>query len=490
MIIGNNLSANSSMRLLADSSNKLAKSLQRLSSGSKIVSPEDDAAGLAQSFKFDSLTHRIDASLQNASNLISFLQTQDGFLQKVTKALDRMSEIAVLSQDATKTATDVSNYQSEFTELNDFINGTLQVKFNGVNLFAEKTLANVVDGEGGTFSMAGANLANVVGGGSGEFSIELSFLDDNLTEDQKNLLYAAKNRWQSIITADLSDTTYAGAAVDDLLIEVQTIAVDGVNGTLATGSTDAYRAGGSGNSTASKGTITIDSADLASMESSDTLFSVYLHELGHVLGIGTLWDTIGGPNVVTDGAFEYTGTNAVAQANQIFGTTSMSFALEDTGAVGTIRVHPEEDIFDNEVMTGYSEAGGTPQPLSKISIGFLQDMGYSVDYDEADDYTGPGTGSGPRQGLGMSSLGSITGTIQQVANLRAVVGANLARVTSIHDQLQMEKENIVQASSRIKDVDVAEESTQFARNNILIQSGTSMLAQANLLPNSVLRLLG
>lgn len=490
MIIGNNLSANSSMRLLADSSRKLAKSLQRLSSGSKIVSPDDDAAGLAQSIKLDALTHRIDASLQNASNLISYMQTQDGFLQKVTKALDRMSEISVLSRDTTKTASDVSNYQSEFSELNDFINETLDVKFNGVNLFAQKTLTPVVDGQGGTFSLAGANLANAVGGGNGNFTIELKFLDNNLTEDQKNTLYAAKNRWQSIVTADLSDATVGGVAIDDLLVEVQTIAVDGVNGALATGSADNYRAGGSGNSTTSKGTMTIDAADLSGMEANGSLFAVYLHELGHVLGIGTLWDTIGGPNNVTDGALLYTGTNGVAQANQIFGTSSLSFALEDGGGVGTERVHPEESVFGNEVMTGFIDAPGTPLPLSKVSVGFLQDMGYSVDYTEADPYSGPGTGSGPRQGLGMSNLGSITGTIQKVANLRAVVGANLTRVTSINDQLQTEKENIVQSSSRIKDVDVAEESTQFARSSILVQSGTTMLAQANLLPNSVLRLLG
>ena len=88
----------------------LAKSLARLSSGSRIVSPEDDAAGLAQSIKFDAQINRNTAANSNVNNAVSFSQTQDGFLQKVQKALDRMSELTVLAQDATKTVSDLSNY--------------------------------------------------------------------------------------------------------------------------------------------------------------------------------------------------------------------------------------------------------------------------------------------------------------------------------------------------------------------------------------------
>jgi flagellin len=84
----------------------LAKSLARLSSGSKIVSPEDDAAGLAVSLRLDAQINRTNAASSNIGNAISFNQTQDGFLQKVGKALDRMSELAILSQDITKSDAD------------------------------------------------------------------------------------------------------------------------------------------------------------------------------------------------------------------------------------------------------------------------------------------------------------------------------------------------------------------------------------------------
>ena len=102
MIINTNIAAQNSAQLLADSSSKLAKSLTRLSSGSKITSPEDDSAGLAVSMRFDAQINRINAASNNIGSAISFTQTQDGFLKKATKALDRMSELAMLSQDVAK----------------------------------------------------------------------------------------------------------------------------------------------------------------------------------------------------------------------------------------------------------------------------------------------------------------------------------------------------------------------------------------------------
>src|SRR6266404_5919013 len=121
MVINTNTTAQTSARLLSESSSMLAKSLARLSSGSKIVSPADDAAGLAVSTRFDAQINRINAATSNVSNAISFNQTQDGFLKKVSKALDRMSELSVLSQDVTKTDADRSLYNSEFSTLAAYI---------------------------------------------------------------------------------------------------------------------------------------------------------------------------------------------------------------------------------------------------------------------------------------------------------------------------------------------------------------------------------
>ena len=267
MVINTNISAQNTAQFLASSSSALAKSLARLSSGSKIVSPADDAAGLAVSMKFDAQSDRIDAASTNVGNAVSFTQTQDGFLSKVSQALDRMSTLAILAQDVTKTDSDRGLYNSEFTQLANYITNVASKDFNGVSLFQSGSSAVTIDSEGGTFSMSGVNL----------------------------------------------------------------------------------------------------------------------------------------------GAAAYTGATGASVS-----TT--------TGAV--------------------------------------------------------------------AALTSVKAAITQLATDRATVGASLTRLNYTADQLTVQKTNLDAANSRIKDVDVATESTQFARLNILVQSGTAMLAQANALPQSVLRLLG
>src|SRR5215472_16392782 len=135
MVINTNIAAETSARMLSNSSAMLSKSLARLSSGSKIVSPEDDAAGLAVSTRFDAQIARISAASNNVGNAISFSQTQDGFLQQVGTALNRMSELSVLAQDSTKTSTDDALYQAEFSKLATYINDLATKDFNGVSLF-------------------------------------------------------------------------------------------------------------------------------------------------------------------------------------------------------------------------------------------------------------------------------------------------------------------------------------------------------------------
>ena len=88
-----------------------------------------------------------------------------------------------------------------------------------------------------------------------------------------------------------------------------------------------------------------------------------------------------------------------------------------------------------------------------------------------------------------AALGIVKGAIDELSSDRASVGAYQTRLNYVSDQLTVTKQNLTSANSQIKDVDVANESTQFARENILLQSGTAMLAQANQLPQSVLRLL-
>jgi flagellin len=159
MVINTNISAQISARNLSESSTMLAKSLARLSSGSKITSPEDDAAGLAVSLRLDAQIKRTAAANGNVGNAISFTQTQDGFLKKIGDALDRMSELSILSQDVTKSDNDRALYDKEFQTLAAYVTNASQKDFNGVSLFSVNALSVTTDGDGGSFTMTAIDLS-------------------------------------------------------------------------------------------------------------------------------------------------------------------------------------------------------------------------------------------------------------------------------------------------------------------------------------------
>lgn len=160
MVINTNLSAQSSAQLLMQSSNQLSKSLARLSSGSKITSPADDSAGLAVSMKLTAQMARIDGATNNVNNAVSFNQTQDGYLQKVGDALNRMSELSVLAQDITKSTSDRALYDQEFQTLDKYISDVGTKDFNGVSLFNGTSLNVTVDSEANLYQMSGINLGS------------------------------------------------------------------------------------------------------------------------------------------------------------------------------------------------------------------------------------------------------------------------------------------------------------------------------------------
>jgi flagellin len=135
VVINTNYSATIAANNLAASNAQLQNSLNRLSSGSKIVSPADDAGGLAVSMKLSAAAKRQGAVSQNIGNSVSYLQTQDGALKIAGKVLDRISELETLYGDPTKNSSDKANYDSEFTALQSQLTALTSEKFNGVSLF-------------------------------------------------------------------------------------------------------------------------------------------------------------------------------------------------------------------------------------------------------------------------------------------------------------------------------------------------------------------
>ena len=158
MVINTNVEAQRTANNLNVSQSNLAKSLSRLSSGSRIVNPSDDAAGLAVSSRLRAQIKRLDSALSNVVNAVSFTQTQDGFMKTIDKAFRRMGELSMLARDETKSADDRALYDQEFQQLMDYVNDTKSKEFNSVSLFDGADIAVTIDAEGDVFEMDGIEM--------------------------------------------------------------------------------------------------------------------------------------------------------------------------------------------------------------------------------------------------------------------------------------------------------------------------------------------
>ena len=164
VVINTNSAATVATNNLAASNTMLQKSLNRLSSGSKIVSPADDAGGLAVSMKLSAAAKRSGATIINVSNTVSFLQTQDGVLKVAGKVLDRLGELKTLYGDPTKNDTDKANYDAEFTALKEQLSVLSAERFNNNPLFGVPLSVPVTEDGGSTVDISARNLADATSG--------------------------------------------------------------------------------------------------------------------------------------------------------------------------------------------------------------------------------------------------------------------------------------------------------------------------------------
>jgi flagellin len=188
--INTNTSAMSAAYNLNNTSANLQRSLNRLSSGSRINSSFDDAGGLAVSMKLSAAIRRTDATQANVNNATSLLQTQDGVMKNAEKVLTRMSELAQLSADVTKSVSDRALYQTEYDQLTGALDLMLTEEFNGIDLFAAGggTLAVITSQDGSqSVGISQADLSDIItdlnaavpsiSGASGASSSDIQALD-------------------------------------------------------------------------------------------------------------------------------------------------------------------------------------------------------------------------------------------------------------------------------------------------------------------------
>jgi len=229
------------------------------------------------------------------------------------------------------------------------------------------------------------------------YTIDLRFIG-SVPSTIQAAFETAKARWERVIVGDLQDSNLNSAAgecldaqpavnetVDDLLIFAEVAEIDGVGNTLGQAGPCYVR---TTNGTTLMGVMTFDEADLQSMADEGTLTDVIIHEMGHVIGIGTLWENRALlADKGTDDPY-FIGTLATLAYVGMGGTlTKQGVPVENTGEEGTRDGHWRESIFDTELMTGYISAPGNP--LSILTVQSLADQGYTVDTGAADTYTLP-----------------------------------------------------------------------------------------------------
>jgi len=176
--------------------------------------------------------------------------------------------------------------------------------------------------------------------------------------------------------------------IDDVKIYVTVDSIDGSGGVLGRAGPCYYRpVGGIFPLT---GIMELDEADLNDLQVSGLLEDVIIHEMGHVLGFGTLWNASTNNFLVGGGTADpyFSGTGAIAAFDAAGGAarTDPKVPVENTGGPGTRDGHWRESVHNSELMTGWIEGGGVTNPLSAITIASLADMGYTVNMSAADPY--------------------------------------------------------------------------------------------------------
>jgi hypothetical protein len=221
------------------------------------------------------------------------------------------------------------------------------------------------------------------------YAITVSFRG-GLSSGQKAAFKAAAARWEGVISAPLPAVKVGGVVTTGCLIDAQGSAIDGPSGILGMAGPTRLRpeipSMGKAAYLPCQGMMSFDSADLAKMESDGTLLDVITHELGHVIGIGTVWRRKG-VLVGAGTANPYFHGPRCRTAFHDLGGMGNEVPVENTGGGGTRDSHWRERFFRTELMTGWVSPAGTPSPLSRLTIASLEDLGYTVDYSKAEPYS-------------------------------------------------------------------------------------------------------
>jgi len=447
-IVNTNLFSLNAQRNLNESQNALGTSLQRLSSGLRINSAKDDAAGLAIAERFTSQIRGLNQAIRNANYGISYSQTAEGGLSTSTSALQRIRELAVQSANDTNTASDREAINNEVQQLIAEVRRiATTTQFNG---------QNVLDGSSSSLSFqVGANQNQTinVSGVDARADILGARTSTSASIDQTGIdaAIAADNLVVQGIAVDLSGLS-AGDSVGDIVNQINAATSStGISAQQATTTTTDVLtvAAGAGTvngvSVAISGTVATDIASINALTAQTGVTAT-------ASGGGLTLSNTDGTDITTTGAGFATGNDTYQAGVVLAGAVSESNT--DFTVAGTFGV-----------VTGGTALGATQTNSSVTGTDVLT------------------------QASSTTALLTLDFALSQVNTLRSELGAVQTRFESTISNLQITSENLTAARSRIQDADFAAETANLTRGQILQQAGLSIVAQANSLPQSVLSLL-
>lgn len=491
-VINTNIASLNAQRNLASSQSALATSMQRLSSGLRINSAKDDAAGLAISERLSSQIGGLNQAARNANDGISLAQTAEGALGQITANLQRIRDLAVQSSNASNSVTDRAALNNEASQLISEIDRVASsTDFNGVNLldgsFSSQTfqvganntandrinIASIASARSSSLGVgSGSSYAATVAGAGAVATTALAAGDLSI------------NGYQ--VGASASDgVSFSNANGSGIAKAAAINAISGKTGVTATvGSTTIAGTASTSATAIASGDITINGVNLGALSASSS---------GAQRGaqVAAAVNAISSQTGVTATFNTSTGAVALAAADgrniTVTASTNAAAAAANTGitvsATGATDISTSTLTLSSTSSAGITLANGTGTGLTAANL------------------TGGFTSATTTVGAGVSSLNlstaagaqsalaTIDSALQSISTSRASLGAFQNRFSSAIVSLQTNSENLTASRSRIRDADFASETAAMTRGQVLQQAGTAILAQANSLPNGVLALL-
>lgn len=445
-VINTNVASLTAQRNLNTSQTAQNTAIQRLSSGLRINSAKDDAAGLAISERMTSQIRGMNVAQRNAQDGISLAQTAEGALNSIGNNLSRIRELAVQSANATNSASDRAALQKEVTQLKQEIERVAtNTEFNGTKLLDgsfSKQAFQVGANAGQTIAID--SIVNARTDAMGKYS-GVAITGQDVT--------AANN---TVITLTNSDgsTKAIDLGKGDAAQLVKAIEKANVNGLSATAAkTELSVAAGTGKSVTINGKAVNIEAAAANATAAETIAAINSNKDMADLGIKAELD---GTDVklVREGGGDITVAAGALAAGTKVGKIDIAFSTPD-------------GVTDVQITGGVTLAKTAVSDQGK----FISDLDIS-------------TADGAQE-----ALRSLDAALKSVNSSRADLGAIQNRFESVVSTLQTNTENLSASRSRILDTDFAAETANLTRTQILQQAGTAMLAQANQLPQNVLSLL-